>query len=392
MSTLRKIIKQVCIGDFCQTGSGGTPSRSKAARYFGGQIPWVKSGELRETIITKTKETITEEGLKESAAKLLPANALLVALYGATVGRIGILGIQAATNQAVCYIIPDENRANQRYLYYALQSKVPFWLSKRVGGGQPNISQGIIKDTKIPLPPLSEQKRIADILDKADAIRRKRQETVDLSGRFLKSEFIRRFGNSSDSPFAIVSLNEVCEKITDGAHRTPTYVNSGVPFLRVTDIHNSTIDWRRVKYIPHSEHEDLIKRCNPELGDVLYSKNGTIGIPKYIDWHQPFSIFVSLALLKPIKDRLHGRFLESFLQTPFALKQATAHSKTLTVTNLHLVEIRKICLPLPPLSLQNEWVEFSDYFNKKREHLVKASAESDDLFNSLVQRAFKGEL
>lgn len=128
---------------FCHTGSGGTPSRQQEPIFYGGSIPWVKSGELKEFIVVETKETITEAALAQSSAKLIPPGSLLVAMYGATVGRIAILGIEAASNQAVCHIIPDESLADRRYLFYALRTQVPRWLEQRVGGAQPNISQQI---------------------------------------------------------------------------------------------------------------------------------------------------------------------------------------------------------------------------------------------------------
>ena len=95
------------VGDFCKTGSGGTPSREKEQIYYGGSIPWVKSGELREAEVCRAEESITDLALIESSAKLVPKGAVLVAMYGATVGRVGILGIEAATNQAICHVIPD---------------------------------------------------------------------------------------------------------------------------------------------------------------------------------------------------------------------------------------------------------------------------------------------
>lgn len=97
------------IGEFCKTGSGGTPSRKQEEKYYGGTIPWVKSGELRESVIFETEESITEAALAETSTKMIPAGALLVAMYGATVGRIAALGIPASSNQAVCHIIPDDS-------------------------------------------------------------------------------------------------------------------------------------------------------------------------------------------------------------------------------------------------------------------------------------------
>ena len=113
--------KTVRISEFCRTGTGGTPSRSNLERYYeGGTIPWVKSGELRETVINETEEHVTEAALRETNMKLVPAGALLLAMYGATVGRLGILGVEATTNQAVCHIVPDPKAAEVRFLFHAL--------------------------------------------------------------------------------------------------------------------------------------------------------------------------------------------------------------------------------------------------------------------------------
>ncbi len=233
------IVQEVAISEVCDTGSGGTPSRAKQDIYYGGSIPWVKSGELRESVISETEETLTELGLKESAAKLLPRDTLLVALYGATVGRVGILGIEAATNQAVCYLIPDDERVNRRYLFHTLRSKVPYWLSQRVGGGQPNISQGVIKNTRIPLPSLSEQKRIAEILDRAEALRAKRRAALTLLDELTQSIFLDMFGDPKINPkqFPMRMLSELYINAKEGTKCGPfgsalkrhEYVESGVP-------------------------------------------------------------------------------------------------------------------------------------------------------------------
>ena len=106
------------LGEVCETTSGGTPSRSKS-NYYNGNIPWVKSGELDKGLILDTEEKITEEAIKNSSAKLFPKGALLIALYGATIGKLAFLGVDAATNQAICGIYKNEN-LNSNYLYYFL--------------------------------------------------------------------------------------------------------------------------------------------------------------------------------------------------------------------------------------------------------------------------------
>lgn len=146
------------LGDVCFTTSGGTPSR-KVPSYYQGNIPWVKSGELDKGLITKTEEYISEEAVKNSSAKIFPKGTLLIALYGATIGKLGFLGIDAATNQAVCGIFKNEF-IDLQFLKYYLFNKRNKLIEQGAGGAQPNISQTILKDLDVVIPPLPEQHRI----------------------------------------------------------------------------------------------------------------------------------------------------------------------------------------------------------------------------------------
>ncbi len=146
------------LGDICFTTSGGTPSR-KRDDYYGGTIPWVKSGELSKGVITKTEEYITDAAVKGSSAKVFPAGTLLIALYGATIGKLGFLGVDAATNQAICGIFKNEI-LDLNYLFYFLYHNKNKLIEQGAGGAQPNISQTILKELEITIPPPVEQLRI----------------------------------------------------------------------------------------------------------------------------------------------------------------------------------------------------------------------------------------
>ncbi len=178
----------------------------------------------------------------------------------------------------------------------------------------------------------------------------------------------------------IKKLDSIVEKITDGTHKTPIYTESGIPFLRVTDIQETCIDWNNVKYISKQEHDELTKRCKPEIGDILYSKNGTIGIPKIIDWDKEFSIFVSLCLIKIKKSdsEVINKYLEKFLSSDCCLNQIKVRAKQGTVTNLHLEEIRELIIPLPPLPEQQRIAEIlssNDALITKTDELIEKTKE-----------------
>ena len=224
---------QLAIEEFCETGSGGTPERSKR-QYYGGSIPWVKSGELREDVILDTEERITELGLKESSAKIVPRGSILLAMYGATVGRMAFLGIDAATNQAICNIRPDPKRADPRYVFHGLQSKLSHFLARAAGGAQPNISQTIVRETKLALPPLEEQRQIASILDKADALRRKRRRTIELLESLTQSIFLEMFGHPvvNQRGISVQPLSNVA-----------TFMSGGTPSKNVEEFWAGSIPW-----------------------------------------------------------------------------------------------------------------------------------------------------
>ena len=156
----------VRLGDIAETKSGGTPSR-KRKEYYGGAIPWVKSGELGDSLISSTDETITRLGLCESSARVFPGGTLLVALYGATAGKVGMLEVDAATNQAVCAVFPSSTTL-PGHLFYALIHRRADLLDQRYGGAQPNISQTLLRDFKVPVPSLSEQRAIVKVLESID--------------------------------------------------------------------------------------------------------------------------------------------------------------------------------------------------------------------------------
>jgi type I restriction enzyme S subunit len=160
----------------------------------------------------------------------------------------------------------------------------------------------------------------------------------------------------------------------------------------VTDIKGGEINFDTIKYIPQAEHEELIKRCLPEKGDILYSKNGTIGIPKIIDWDWEFSIFVSLALIKPDHDKIQNLFLNYLLCSKYAWKEIKIRAKQGTVTNLHLEEIRKFKIPFPSLPEQNQISSILSTVDDKLDVLHTKKANYETLKKGLMEQLLTGKM
>jgi type I restriction enzyme S subunit len=190
LENLPKEWVECLLGEIAEWGSGGTPSR-KNGSYFLGTIPWIKTGELNQKYILETEENISSEAITNSSAKIFPKGSVAIAMYGATIGKTSILGVDASTNQACAVAIPRENITNTIFLYYLLLNEKEAFIAKGKGGAQPNISQMIIKEHQIPLPPIAEQKEIAAQLDnllaQVDTIKSRLDKMPDIIKKFRQS-------------------------------------------------------------------------------------------------------------------------------------------------------------------------------------------------------------
>lgn len=298
-------------------------------------------------------------------------------------------------------IQPNEN-AVPSFLIYLLKSH---FFNEKVRAvakhaiNQVSVSTTNLKALPVLLPPKSEQRSIATFLDRKteaiDGLIQKKEQLIDRLKEKRQALITRAVtkGLDPDMPMkdsGIEWLGEIPEewetsklkfltnKIIDGTHHTPTYTNEGVPFLRVTDIHERDIDLSEVKRISKDEHVELTRRCNPEKGDLLVSKNGTIGVPRVINWDWEFSIFVSLCLIKTkeniLVDYLYYNFLSKTIE-----EQIRAGGKTNTITNLHLDKIQNFIITLPPLEEQKRVVK---YLNSQ----VKSIKKGVDIVRDQIDR------
>jgi type I restriction enzyme S subunit len=177
------------LGDVVRTSSGGTPNRSHT-EYFGGSIPWVKSGELGDSVVTSTEENITEAAMSNSSAKAVPKGTVLIAMYGATIGKLGRVGLpMVATNQAVAAVYPNDE-LDPDYLWNVLRALRSDLIGLGQGGAQPNISQTILRDLEIPVPPLDEQAAVNSSIDRASAVWRALSRDVQVA--YTKAIRLRR--------------------------------------------------------------------------------------------------------------------------------------------------------------------------------------------------------
>ncbi len=387
------------LGEFCETGTGGTPPRDQSSRYYeAGTIPWVKSGELRENTIEKTSEYVTEAALRETNLRLVPPGAVLLAMYGATVGRLGMLSVPATTNQAICHIVPHPTLADARYVFHALYAQVPRIVGRGVGGAQPNINQQIVRDLPIALPSLPEQRRIAEVLDRAAALRAKRRAALALLDTLTQSIFLEMFGETgrNDRKWPTRRLAEVLgAPLRNGL--SPS--NGGAVVGRVLTLSAVTgerFDETAVKVsqfatapVPNyavDEHDFLVCRGN---GNPRLVGKGYFPIQAMFDVAFPDTIIA--ARVSP--QQVVPSFLEIVWKSRGVRRQIEAGARTTNGTfKINQTLLEGVTFVCPPLPLQTEF-SVRVHAVRKLEAAHRASlAKLDELFASLQHRAFRGEL
>src|SRR3989344_1925488 len=224
-----------------------------------------------------------------------------------------------------CFLRPN-NSLDYRYLFqfiisHSFQKLKDLYASDGIMGG---IKNSDVRQIEIPVPPLSEQKRIVALLDKALESIAKAKENAEKNLKNAKKVFesyLQKVFENKGEEWEEKKLEEICTKITDGVHKKPKYVSEGIPFIKINNLTDGPkISFKNVSYITKKDHELFCKRTKPEKGDILITKDGTIGIIKVIDTDIEFSIFVSVALIKPLSKEITS-YLKYVLISPMIQNQ-----------------------------------------------------------------------
>jgi type I restriction enzyme, S subunit len=311
---------------------------------------------------------------------------LIIAWDGANAGTIGY-GLKGVIGSTLARLIIIDNQIYYRYLGKFLQNKFRYLRSRCTGATIPHISKNVLENIKIPLPSFEEQKRIADVLDKADALRQKRKQSIQLLDDYLESVFFDMFGRIK---FNIKKLEDVSFKITDGVHAKPNYLDNGIPFISVKDITHRNLSFEHCKFISDNAHKEYIRRCKPELNDILYTKVGaTYGRASIVNTKRKFSIYVSVCLIKPNFELINPVYLKYLMNNDIVKRQADKRIKGIGVPDLHLIEIKNFMVPLPPISLQSQFARIVEQIEQTKSKMEESLKEIDNLFNSLMNKFFR---
>lgn len=300
---------------------------------------------------------------------------------------------KALLNQHIFKVVFDKCEVNREYFVYAVRYKLKEMESKTHGATMKHIVKKDFDNTLIPFPTLEEQENIANLLDKISTIILVRQQQLQKLDELVKARFVEMFGklHYNRHGFKIVSVEEVCTMVKDGTHQTPQYTTDdihGFKFLSSKDVMSQKVDWKNIKYIPSELHEKLYSTLKPQRDDILMSKNGVnYGVAAVNDSDEVFDIYVSLALLRP-KPIINPIYFRCVLNNPDTKEQFDSSIKGIGVPNLHLGEIKKTKILLPPIKLQNQFAAFVHQVDKSKVAAQKSLDEAQLLFDSLMQQYF----
>lgn len=406
------------LGEVVKTTSGGTPSR-REPQYYNGNIPWVKFGELNQGLILDTEEKISEEAIKNSSAKIFPKGTLLIALYGATIGKLPFLGIDAATNQAVCGIFENEN-ISSNYLYHFLFFSKPDLLKQSIGGAQPNISQTILKDLEIPLPPLTEQQeivaKIEELLSELDQGKQQletaRQQLKVYRQAVLKWAFEGKLTNAigngqktqeGELPagWKWVNLKDISDKIFDGpfgSHlKSADYIDDGIRVIRLENI--GPLEFRdEYKTFVSEEKYESIKKHTVDAGDIIFSsfimdQIRVVVLPKFI---QTAINKADCFCVRVNKEKANENFLAYYLSTKQVYNQLVNEVHGATRPRINTTQLKSTNIPLPTLEEQNQIVQEIEsrlsVCDKVEETITQSLQQAETLRQSILKQAFEGKL
>ena len=388
----------VKLEEVCEIQRGGSPRPiEKFITEAENGINWIKIGDVAEgaKYITSTKEKIRNEGAARSRAvregDFLLSNSM-------SFGRPYILRTSGCIHDGWLVLRYDKNRLTEDYLYHVLGSGFVYaqFENLAVGAVVKNLNSEVVRNVSIPLPPLSEQRRIAAILDQADALRAKRREALAQLDELQQAIFIEMFGDpiTGRSKWPVGLLGTVCEKISDGTHHSPPIQKKGVPYITAKHLKTYGLDFFSDPwFISEKDHMQIFARCDPRPDDVLYIKDGaTTGIAAVNRYDFPFSMLSSLALLRPNKKLLNSWYLCLWLNHPKVKMEILGAMAGAAIRRLTLAKIKAVEIPIPPMVLQREFSSQIGHIRTLKEKSAASLSELDQLFSSLQHRVFRGEL
>lgn len=381
------------LGDVCQTFTGGTPSRTKP-QYFGGGITWVKITDMLQGTVLGTEESLSDEGIANSSAKVLPVGTVLISIF-ATIGRTAVLGIEAATNQAIAGVVPkDTQQLQPDYLRYFLDSKHSELNRVARGVAQPNVNQGILKGLEIPVPPLPDQRRIVDLLSRAEGIVRLRREAEKKAAEFIPALFLDMFGDPATNPkgWAVRKVSDFVSRFEGGKNIQAGSENGSLYRILKVSAATSGI-YRESESKPSPDGYSPPTSHIVRAGDMLFSRANTeelVGATAIVDRTDGKTLLPDklwrFVWAEPVEPAyMHALFQSSHVRRELGkLSSGTSAS----MRNISQGKLFDFQVSIAPYSDQKAFSERSAAVQSILSQQSAATAKAQATFDALLARVF----
>ena len=381
--------------DICTIQIGKTPSRHESDYWRDGTHAWLSIADMNQgRYLNNTKEYITDLGVKASNIKLIPKNTLVLS-YKLSIGKVGITQKPMYTNEAIASLTELDSQVDINYLYWALQHIDLLENADRAAMGK-TLNKAKLSEVKIPLPPLAEQRRIASILDQADELRQKRQQTIEKLDQLLQATFIDMFGDPEQNPkkWNKVILGDICDakdRVNYGVVQPGNDFEGGIPLIRVGDIDGGILSFTSIKTIDPEIEKDY-SRSRLKGNEILVSCVGSIGtIAKVPNKAIGFNIARAITRV-PLQDKRIINFVAECLKTEAIQNYFKKNTRTVSQPTLNVSFVKETEIIFPNEEKILDFCKIVDKVEFQKELLQKALVMQESLFQSLQNQAFNGTL
>lgn len=396
MSELPKGWTTVALGDVVSLHSGGTPSKAEPL-FWNGNIPWITSADITASGV-HARSHISEEAVQRSATRIVPrGTTLLVTRTG--VGKVAVAPHELAFSQDITAVVPNHT-VDPKYLRSFLRTRAPYFESNSRGATIRGVAKRVVETLPLPLPPLAEQRRIAAILDRAADVAGKALSVVDLLDA-TEASLYRSMFQQIEAGWTTKTVQDVALPEKNSMRTGPfgsqllkeELTDSGIPVIGIDNVVRNEFGWGERRFITQEKYEQL-SRYTVHPGDVLITIMGTNGRVAVVPDDIPTAINTKhLCCITLDQSQCLPEFLRStFLWNPAAQRYLRSKTKGAIMGGLNMGIIKGMPMPVPPLSIQKEYVERLVELRTARSTARSRFSTLNDLRESLQSRAFRGEL
>jgi type I restriction enzyme S subunit len=395
--------RNVSVGEVCDLSTGGTPSKENNEYFDHGDILWLVSGDIHKREIFDCSGRITELGYKNSNAKFLPIDSVLIALngQGKTRGTVALLRVKATCNQSIVAIAPkNKDELDSKYLFYYLDGKYEY--IRRLTGDSGNDRRGLnmplIRKISLPLPPLSTQKKIVTKLDAIFAEIDKATSAAEANAKnaeaLFESYLAQVFENTNDE-WNESELGKIT-KFIDYRGKTPTKTSDGIRLITAKNVKFGFLNGEPYEYISEKDYEGWMTRGIPKKGDVLFTTEAPLANVAQLDTDEKVVFAQRLIILQPQEKTIDSEFLKFSLLSRKVQNKIISKGTGATVKGIKASLLKLIPIEYPSLNRQREickvLADIKTESNKLKDYYTRKVLSLNLYKNSILKQAFSGEL